>query len=62
MNNSRPSRRDLQAFNQALREAAAGPRITDAYLRELAIKRDQHLARLASWSDKINPSTNGTIP
>jgi len=48
MSNSRPSRRDLQAFNQALREAAAGPRITDAYLRELAVKRDQYLAKLAS--------------
>jgi len=48
MSNARPSRRDLQAFNQALREAAAAPRITDVYLRELAIKRDQYLAKLAS--------------
>lgn len=48
MSNARPSRRDLQAFSQALREAAAAPRITEAYLQELAIKRDQYLAKLAS--------------
>jgi hypothetical protein len=45
--NARPSRRDLQAFNQALVEASQAPRITPQYLAELAVKRDQYLAKLA---------------
>ena len=46
MTNARPSRRDLQAFSQALQEAANAPRITDSLLKELAAKRDAHLASL----------------
>jgi len=48
MTNARPSRRDLQAFSQALTEASQAPRITPQYLAELARKRDQYLARLAA--------------
>ena len=47
MTNSRPSRRDLQAFSQAMEEAKQAPRITEAYLTELARKRDQYFAYLA---------------
>ena len=48
MTNARPSRRDIQAFNKAAQEASNAPRITPAYLAELARKRDQYLAYLAS--------------
>ena len=47
MSNSRPSRRDLQQFQSALEAASKAPRITPAYLAELARKRDEYLARLA---------------
>lgn len=47
MTNARPSRRDLQAFQAALQAAQNAPRITDAYLAELAAKRDQYLSSLA---------------
>ena len=47
MTNARPSRRDLQAFSKAMEEAKQAPRITEAYLTELARKRDQYFAYLA---------------
>ena len=47
MTNSRPSRRDLQAFSQVMEEAKRAPRITESYLAELARKRDQYFAYLA---------------
>ena len=47
MSNSRPSRRDLASFFQAVEEARQVPVITPAYLRELARKRDQYHAYLA---------------
>ena len=47
MSNARPSRRQLQAFQQAIEAAAQAPRITPQYLAELARKRDQYLAQLA---------------
>ena len=43
-----PSRYDVKAFQAALQEAQSRPAITDAYLAELAAKRDQYYARLAS--------------
>ena len=43
-----PSRYDVKAFEQALRESQSGPRITPEYLAELARKRDQYFARLAA--------------
>ena len=46
MTNARPSRRDLQAFQQAMQEAASAPRVTSSLLQELAAKRDQYLASL----------------
>ena len=43
-----PSRYDLKAFQAALEESARAPKLTPAYLAELARKRDQHLAKLAA--------------
>ena len=43
-----PSRHDLKAFNKALSEIQSRPAITEAYLAELAAKRDQYLLSLAS--------------
>ena len=43
-----PSRYDLKAFAAAIESASAAQKITPQYLRELAIKRDQYLAKLAA--------------
>ena len=43
-----PSRQDVQAFQAAMNAASQSPRITPSYLRELARRRDQHLANLAA--------------
>ena len=48
MRRHQPTRRDLKAFEQALQAASQGPRVTPDYLAELAAKRDQYLAKLAS--------------
>lgn len=42
------NRFDAKAIERALTEAQQGPRITPSYLRELAAKRDEYLAQLAS--------------
>lgn len=48
MRRHQPSRYDLKAFQAALEASAQGPRFTPSYLVELARKRDQYLAKLAS--------------
>ena len=46
MTNARPSRRQLEQFAQALQAAQQAPRVTDAWLAELAARRDAHLSAL----------------
>lgn len=43
-----PSRYDLKAFHEALKQAQSQPSFSPAYLAELARKRDQYLLSLAS--------------
>ena len=43
-----PSRYDLKAFTAAIGSASTAQKITPQYLRELAFKRDQYLAKLAA--------------
>ena len=47
MRRHQPSRYDIKAFNNALNEAAAAPRLTPSYLADLERRRDQYLANLA---------------
>lgn len=58
MQNSRPSSRQLRQFETALQQAVAGSvRVNNTLLRELAAKRDAHLANLRwiimNYIDKI---------
>ena len=47
MQNSRPSSRQLRQFEAALQQAVAGSvQVNNTLLRELAAKRDAHLANL----------------
>ena len=47
MQNSRPSSRQLRQFETALQQAVAGSvQVNNTLLRELAAKRDAHLANL----------------
>ena len=41
------TRQDLKAYDAAMKAAAAGPRITPAYLAELQRRMDQYQATLA---------------
>ena len=43
-----PSRYDLKAFAAAIEAASAAPKFTPQYMQQLALKRDQYLAKLAS--------------
>ena len=47
MRRHQTNRYDLKAYEAVMREAAAGPRITPAYLAELQREMDQYQARLA---------------
>jgi len=47
MANSRPSRRQLAEFAQALQAAQQAPRVTDTWLAELAARRDAYQASLS---------------
>ena len=42
-----PTRKQIQAFNAALKAAEAAPRLTPAYMAELERRRDEFYARLA---------------
>jgi hypothetical protein len=47
MRRHQANRYDLKAYEAAMREAAAGPQYTPAYLAELQRRMDQYQARLA---------------
>ena len=47
MRRHQTNRYDLKAYEAAMREAAAGPQFTPAYLAELQRRMDQYQARLA---------------
>ena len=42
-----PTRQELKAWTALCQEASQGQRFTESYLRELARRRDAHLANLA---------------
>ena len=46
MTNSRPSARQLADFRAAIEKAAQGPKVTNAWLKEIADRRDAYLASL----------------
>lgn len=46
MSNARPSARQLADFRAAIEKAAQGPKVTNAWLKEIADRRDAYLASL----------------